>query len=111
MPYWQDAIAADLSAGRVTLVVAHGNSLRALCMHLDGLTPERVRTLHIPTGVPLRYDLDDTLTPSVSGGVYLDPARAAPGSTEVAAQGDPLIRPRRTDGRRVPSSGGPSRWS
>jgi 2,3-bisphosphoglycerate-dependent phosphoglycerate mutase len=87
MPYWQDAIAADLSAGRVTLVVAHGNSLRALCMHLDGLTPERVRTLHIPTGVPLRYDLDDTLTPVVSGGVYLDPARASAGIAEVAAQG------------------------
>ena len=87
MPYWQDAIAADLSAGRVTLVVAHGNSLRALCMHIDDLTPERVRTLHIPTGVPLRYDLDDTLTPVVSGGVYLDPARASAGIAEVAAQG------------------------
>jgi 2,3-bisphosphoglycerate-dependent phosphoglycerate mutase len=87
MPYWQDAIAADLSADRVTLVVAHGNSLRALCMHIDGLTPERVRTLHIPTGVPLRYDLDDTLTPVVSGGVYLDPARASAGIAEVAAQG------------------------
>jgi 2,3-bisphosphoglycerate-dependent phosphoglycerate mutase len=73
-PYWQDAIAADLAAGRVTLVVAHGNSLRALCMHLDGLTPDRVRTLHIPTGVPLRYDLDNTLTPLVSGGVYLEMA-------------------------------------
>jgi 2,3-bisphosphoglycerate-dependent phosphoglycerate mutase len=87
MPYWQDAIAADLARGRVTLVVAHGNSLRALCMSLDGLTPERVRTLHIPTGVPLRYDLDDTLTPVVSGGVYLDPARASAGIAEVAAQG------------------------
>ncbi len=87
VPYWQDAIAADLTAGHVTLVVAHGNSLRALCTHLDGLTPERVRTLHIPTGVPLRYDLDDTLTPLVAGGVYLDPARANAGIAEVAAQG------------------------
>jgi 2,3-bisphosphoglycerate-dependent phosphoglycerate mutase len=87
LPYWQDAIAADLVAGRVTLVVAHGNSLRALCMHLDGLTPERVRALHIPTGVPLRYDLDDTLTPMVPGGIYLDPARASAGIAEVAAQG------------------------
>jgi 2,3-bisphosphoglycerate-dependent phosphoglycerate mutase len=86
-PYWQDAIAADVTAGRVTLVVAHGNSLRALCMILDGLTPERVRTLHIPTGVPLRYDLDDALTPVVAGGVYLDPARASAGIAEVAAQG------------------------
>ena len=56
-------------------------------MHLDGLTPEQVSSLHIPTGVPLRYDLDDALTPLVRGGVYLDPARAAAGIAEVAAQG------------------------
>jgi len=87
VPYWQDAIAADLAAGQATLVVAHGNSLRALCMHLDGLTPQRVSSLHIPTGVPLRYDLDDALTPLVPGGVYLDPERAAAGIAEVAAQG------------------------
>lgn len=87
VPYWQDAIAADLIAGHVTLVVAHGNSLRALCTHLDGLTPERVRSLHIPTGLPLRYDLDHELTPMVPGGVYLDPARAAAGIAEVIAQG------------------------
>lgn len=87
VPCWQDAIAADLAAERTTLVVAHGNSLRALCMHLDGLTPQQVSSLHIPTGVPLRYDLDDTLTPLVAGGVYLDPQRAAAGIAEVAAQG------------------------
>jgi len=87
VPYWQDAIAAGLAAERATLVVAHGNSLRALCMHLDGLTPQQVSSLHIPTGVPLRYDLDDTLTPVVAGGVYLDPVRAAVGIAEVAAQG------------------------
>jgi len=87
VPYWQDTIAADLSAQRITLVVAHGNSLRALCMHLDGLSPERVRDLHIPTGVPLRYDLDESLTPLVPGGVYLDPKGADAGIAEVAAQG------------------------
>lgn len=87
VPYWQDTIAADLSAQRVTLVVAHGNSLRALCMHLDGLTPERVRSLHIPTGVPLRYDLDESLTPLVPGGVYLDSDAADASIAEVAAQG------------------------
>ena len=87
VPYWQDVIVADLAAGRITLVVAHGNSLRALCMHIDNLLPEHVRPLHIPTGVPLRYDLDDTLTPLVPGGVYLDPTRAAAGIAEVAAQG------------------------
>jgi 2,3-bisphosphoglycerate-dependent phosphoglycerate mutase len=80
VPYWQDAIAADLAADRTTLVVAHGNSIRALCMHLDGLTPERVRTLDIPTGVPLRYDLDDSLTPLTPGGVYLNQARATAGA-------------------------------
>ena len=87
VPYWQDAIAADLAAGHATLVVAHGNSIRALCMHLDGLTPQQVSSLHIPTGVPLRYDLDEALTPVVPGGAYLDPARAAAGIAEVAAQG------------------------
>jgi 2,3-bisphosphoglycerate-dependent phosphoglycerate mutase len=87
VPYWQDAIASDLAAERVTLVVAHGNSLRALCMHLDGLTPQQVSSLHIPTGVPLCYELDDALTPLVRGGVYLDPVRAAAGIAEVAAQG------------------------
>ena len=87
VPYWQDAIAADLATGHTTLVVAHGNSLRALCMHLDGLTPHQVSSLHIPTGVPLRYDLDDTLAPMIPGGRYLDPERAAAGIAEVAAQG------------------------
>jgi 2,3-bisphosphoglycerate-dependent phosphoglycerate mutase len=87
LPYWQDAIAADLAAGHTTLVVAHGNSLRALCMHLDRLTPHEVSSLHIPTGVPLRYDLDDALTSPTSGGVYLDPVRAAAGIAAVAAQG------------------------
>jgi 2,3-bisphosphoglycerate-dependent phosphoglycerate mutase len=71
LPYWQHAIAADLSVGRITLVVAHGNSLRALCMHLDDLTPEQVRSLTIPIGVVLRYDLDDALTPVPRGGRYL----------------------------------------
>src|SRR4029079_2243073 len=116
-----DAIAADLAAGLATLVVAHGNSLRALCMHLDGLTPQRVTSLHIPTGVPLRYDLDDALTPVVPGGVYLDPERAAAGIAEVAAQGsrrlvlgkevrDPVRRapcPRRGRGRSHDEHGQP----
>lgn len=86
-PYWLREITGDLSAGKVTLVVAHGNSLRALCMVLDRLSPERVRSLHLPTGVPLRYDLDGTLRPLTPGGVYLDPQRAAEGIAEVAAQG------------------------
>jgi 2,3-bisphosphoglycerate-dependent phosphoglycerate mutase len=72
IPHWRDAIRADLVAGRTTLVVAHGNSLRALCMILDGLSPEQVRPLELPTGVPLRYDLDEALAPRLPGGRYLN---------------------------------------
>ena len=74
VPYWDAAIAPGLSAGRTTLVVAHGNSLRALCLHLDALTESEVALLEIPTGVPLRYDLDAGLRPLVRGGVYLGEA-------------------------------------
>lgn len=86
VPYWQDAIAGDLLAGKTTLVVAHGNSLRALCMHLDDLTPDEVRSLSIPCGAPLRYDLDDTLVPLVRGGRYLDPEAAPAGLENSAGQ-------------------------
>jgi 2,3-bisphosphoglycerate-dependent phosphoglycerate mutase len=87
VPYWQDAIAADLHAGRVVLVVGHSNSLRALCMHLDALTPREVEALNIPTGVPLHYDLDHEYRSLVRGGTYLDPNSAAAGIAEVLAQG------------------------
>ncbi len=70
-PYWHGTIRADLAAGRTTLVVAHGNSLRALCMILDGLSPEQGRPLELPTGVPLRYDLDEAFVPRLPGGRYL----------------------------------------
>ena len=58
LPYWERRILPDLRAGKNVLVVAHGNSLRALVMHLDGLTREQVLELEIPTGVPLLYELD-----------------------------------------------------
>jgi 2,3-bisphosphoglycerate-dependent phosphoglycerate mutase len=77
VPYWDAEIVADLRAGHTTLVVAHGNSLRALCMHLDGLTADQVSTLNIPTGVPLRYDLDEMLVPLVAGGDYLGSSSSA----------------------------------
>jgi 2,3-bisphosphoglycerate-dependent phosphoglycerate mutase len=57
LPYWQDRILPELLAGRNVLVVAHGNSLRALVMHLDRMTPEQVLQLEIPTGVPLLYEI------------------------------------------------------
>ena len=58
LPYWYDAIVPDLAAGRTVLVVAHGNSLRALVKHLDGISDEAIAELNIPTGIPLLYELD-----------------------------------------------------
>ena len=87
LPYWYDGVVPDLRADETVLVVAHGNSLRALVMHLDGLTREQVIALNIPTGQPLRYDLDDDLLPVVPGGTYLDPEAAAAAAQAVANQG------------------------
>ena len=87
LPYWYDGIVPDLRAGETVLVVAHGNSLRALVMHLDGLSREQVVALNIPTGQPLRYDLDAQLRPVVPGGTYLDPEAAAAAAAAVANQG------------------------
>jgi 2,3-bisphosphoglycerate-dependent phosphoglycerate mutase len=87
LPYWYDAVVPDLRAGETVLVAAHGNSLRALVMHLDALSREEVVGLNIPTGQPLRYDLDDDLQPTVRGGRYLDPEAAAAAAAAVAAQG------------------------
>jgi 2,3-bisphosphoglycerate-dependent phosphoglycerate mutase len=77
LPYWYDALVPDLLLGHTVLVAAHGNSLRALVKHLDGLTDEAVVGLNIPTGVPLRYDLTAELRPASPGGEYLDPDAAA----------------------------------
>ncbi|MFC4030084.1 2,3-diphosphoglycerate-dependent phosphoglycerate mutase [Streptomyces polygonati] len=77
LPYWADTIATDLSAGRTTLVVAHGNSLRALVAHLDRMDPAAVEHLDIPTGQPLRYDFDPGQRQLPGGGRYLDPDTAA----------------------------------
>ena len=87
LPYWYDDIVPDLRAGETVLVAAHGNSLRALVKHLDGLSEDDVVELNIPTGQPLRYDLDDDLHPVTSGGVYLDPEAAAAAAAAVAKQG------------------------
>lgn len=90
LPYWCDFIVPDLQAGRTVLVVAHGNSLRALIAHLDALSPEEVMGLNVPTGMPLRYDLRPDLSPAVRGGAYLDPERARRAASEVAEQGRSL---------------------
>jgi 2,3-bisphosphoglycerate-dependent phosphoglycerate mutase len=63
LPWWQDAIGPDLRAGRVVLVAAHGNSLRALRKHLDGISDDDIVELEIPTGVPTVYELDEQLRP------------------------------------------------
>jgi 2,3-bisphosphoglycerate-dependent phosphoglycerate mutase len=85
LPYWQDSIVPDLVDGRTVLVTAHGNSLRALVMHLNGLTTEEVIALNIPTGMPLQFELDAHLRPVSSG--YLDPEAAASAAAAVANQG------------------------
>ena len=87
LPYFTDVIVPDLRFGKTVLIVAHGNSLRALVKHLDGMSDEEIVGLNIPTGVPLRYDLDDALRPAVPGGTYLDPEAAAAGAAAVASQG------------------------
>ena len=87
LPYWFDAIVPDLQAGNVVLVVAHGNSLRALVKYLDDMSDEEVVGLNIPTGIPLRYDLDGAGRPLLIGGTYLDPEAAAAGAAAVANQG------------------------
>lgn len=87
IPYWEETISQDLRAGRTVLITAHGNSLRALVKHLDGISDEEIAGLNIPTGIPLRYDLDENLRPLNPGGTYLDPEAAAAGAAAVAGQG------------------------
>jgi 2,3-bisphosphoglycerate-dependent phosphoglycerate mutase len=87
LPYWYDAISGDLARGRTVLVVAHGNSLRALVKHLDGISDEDIAALNLPTGTPLVYELDDEFRATNPGGRYLDPQAAEESARAVAAQG------------------------
>jgi len=87
LPYWYDQIVPDLAQGRSVLVVAHGNSLRALVKHLDGIGDDDIAGLNIPTGIPLRYELDADFHPVTRGGQYLDPAAAEAAIEAVANQG------------------------
>jgi 2,3-bisphosphoglycerate-dependent phosphoglycerate mutase len=87
LPYWQDSIVPALAGGQTVLVVAHGNSLRALVKHLDGIGDAEIAQLNIPTGIPLVYELDAGFRPTVPGGRYLDPEAAAQAAQAVAAQG------------------------
>ena len=87
LPYWHENIAPDLLSGKTVLVTAHGNSLRSLVKHLDGISDADIAGLNIPTGIPLYYELDANLKPLKSGGEYLDPAAAAEAIEAVANQG------------------------
>jgi 2,3-bisphosphoglycerate-dependent phosphoglycerate mutase len=87
LPYFTDVIVPELRTGKTVLIAAHGNSLRALVKYLDRMSDEEIVGLNIPTGIPLRYDLDDDMRPVLPGGTYLDPEAAAAGAAAVASQG------------------------
>ena len=84
LPYWYDAIVPDLRAGKRVVVAAHGNSLRALVKHLDGISDEAIPELNIPTGIPLVYELDDDMKPVRSR--YLGDEDAAKAAAEAVAR-------------------------
>jgi len=87
LPYWKSDIVPDVRTGQTVLVTAHGNSLRALVKHLDGISDDAIAELNIPTGIPLVYQLGEDMMP-VAPGAYLDPEAAAAGAAAVAAQGN-----------------------
>jgi len=90
LPYWYDAIVPDLRCHGTVLVVAHGNSLRALVKHLDGISDDEITELNIPTGVPLVYDLDEHARPTrtlpVTERYLMDPAAVRARADAVARQ-------------------------
>ena len=87
IPYWNQSIIPDLKEHKTVLVTAHGNSLRALVKHLDGISDSDIAGLNIPTGIPLLYELDDSFAPTKTGGEYLDPDAAKEAIAAVANQG------------------------
>jgi 2,3-bisphosphoglycerate-dependent phosphoglycerate mutase len=87
VPYWTDFIVPDLHEHGTVLVAAHGNSIRALVKHFDGISDSDIAALNIPTGIPLLYELDGEFIPVKRGGEYLDPAAAEESIKAVANQG------------------------
>ncbi len=87
VPYYQAVIEPQVAQGRTVLVAAHGNSLRALVKHLDGISDADIAALNIPTGIPLTYSFTEDGTVANPGGTYLDPEAAAAGAAAVANQG------------------------
>ena len=89
MPYWVDDIVPDLRDGRIVLIAAHGNSLRALVKHLDGISDDDIAELNIPTGNPLVYELDEHMAPMEQRAIwdrYLDRDAAHAAAEAVARQ-------------------------
>lgn len=86
LPYWQESIVPQIQSGKRVLITAHGNSLRSLVKHLDGISDEDIVNLNIPTGVPLVYELDDNMN-RVSSRYLGDADAVAKAQAAVAAQG------------------------
>ena len=87
VPYIDGELAADLSAGKTVLVTAHGNSIRAMVKHIDGISDADIAGVNIPTGIPLLYEFDENFKPIKKGGEYLDPEAAKAAIEAVANQG------------------------
>jgi 2,3-bisphosphoglycerate-dependent phosphoglycerate mutase len=77
LPYWESDIVPDLKAGKTVLVTAHGNSLRAIVKHIEGISDEDIAGVNIPTGIPYVYELDENFKPIGGKGRYLDPEAQA----------------------------------
>ena len=87
IPYLTQEISRDLIAGSRVLVVAHGNSIRAIVKHIDCISDEDIAAVNIPTGIPLLYRFDSDFEPIIKGGEYLDPEAARVAIEAVANQG------------------------
>ena len=91
MPYWESAICPDLASGKTVLVTAHGNSLRALVKHLDGISDAAIAELNIPTGQPLVYDIGEDFMPT---GPWASPPRMFSSRSSIRRTGRPGRRAR-----------------
>ena len=87
IPYLNNEINNDLKSGKVVLIAAHGNSIRAIVKYLDNISDTDIAGVNIPTGIPLLYELNESFEPIIKGGRYLDPKAAADAIAAVANQG------------------------
>ena len=87
IPYLNDEIKSDLVSGKVVLIAAHGNSIRAIVKYLDDISDTDIAGVNIPTGIPLLYELNESFKPITKGGRYLDPEAAKASIEAVANQG------------------------